>query len=344
MAIVKNNLKELFTIIVIGLLFQILVASQKLFNPLVIELLDIQYTYEIGINLILQSLAIFGVITLTAKIFNSNRTGLYSGLFIAVSPWLTWSVIYHPALVLAFIFVIFGLLLAITNKSLFSFVLLSGAMLVNFISLIIIPLLIIFMHKKFAIKRQLFITVIIVAFVLCMLWIPKISLLQDKYINVFTEIGYINNLNELRGQYNANTTFLDGRLLFNKSFFAVVALEKYLVHFNPSYLFARGDGQYPGNTSPILLVYLPFVVIGLVRVFRKITKSANQLIVFWLAISALPGIFILQSPQNSTFIFALFPLAVCSALGIRSTKKIWHYIFFGLLCVNLASVIWHAQI
>ena len=78
------------------------------------------------------------------------------------------------------------------------------------------------------------------------------------------------------------------------------AADAYLSHFNPTFLFTRGDanGRHRGGDHAQLYLWdLPLLLVGLVLVGRRWRRPAMQAIGGWLLIGPLPATFAIDAPH-----------------------------------------------
>ena len=78
------------------------------------------------------------------------------------------------------------------------------------------------------------------------------------------------------------------------------AADAYLSHFNPTFLFTRGDanGRHHGGAHGQLYLWdLPLLLVGLVLVGRRWRRPAMQAIGGWLLIGPLPATFAIDAPH-----------------------------------------------
>lgn len=147
--------------------------------------------------------------------------------------------------------------------------------------------------------------------------------------------GPLSNINTLRGQNLSVGVPLISNLFFNKSYYLIKILENFLSHLNLSYLFARG------KDSPLLLVFLPFFISGLILMIREKPKNF-YLLILWTCVSTLPSLFLTTGVATNRFLPALYPLSVVMAWKMIKLKKLWLYLTLTLLVFNFLIVAYNA--
>ncbi len=161
---------------------------------------------------------------------------------------------------------------------------------------------------------------------------------NDAPLSLLKDTTYTDNLNTFRGQAGSV-----GQLFFNKSQIFIRIINNLLGAFNPSFIFARGDGNLlnqPTNYGPMLVSFLPFCLFGLIRLIKNNLNNKNTLF-YWILISTLPCLFLLNSPQTDKLILLFYPLSIFTALGISYFKFV-SQLFIGIILVfNLSVVVYN---
>lgn len=94
------------------------------------------------------------------------------------------------------------------------------------------------------------------------------------------------------------------------------AVDVYLSHFDPTYLFTRGDPEWRHHSSDTAQLYLwelPLVLAGLYRVVREWHTPSMRVLAGWLLLGPLPGAFATgrtHAVHSITMLPALYMLAV----------------------------------
>lgn len=312
--------------------------------------------------------AIFGILAIPAlygisrKLFTENKSiAIWSSFFLAVNPWSVFLSRTTSEVALSFHLFIAGFWallvsdkkrwLLIVSLILFLTSLYSSKVAWFFVPAFIAVFLFVTSLKNLLIERVRFRLIFLIT--LIFLWLPllfsyltapsvKQSLLLNDF-SFFNDISILNSINQMRGEtIIADTPFL-GVLFFNKSFYLIRFVENFLVHFNPRFLFAAGSGgSLLGltNFGPILLVFLPTTIFGIIRFLRR-GDHRLMLILFWIFLAILPSAFLTPTLNQERLIFLLPPIALLSALGISQirSKALLYLLILGLV-FNLAFVIY----
>ncbi len=117
--------------------------------------------------------------------------------------------------------------------------------------------------------------------------------------------GSINQINELRQTYP--------RFLVNKlTYFTYSATKNYLSHFNPQFLFFNGGSNYQFSIPNFYLIFpffLPFLILGLIFLFKNIKKDNFKLVLFFFFTAPIPSAITRDAPHVLRSII-FFPLAI----------------------------------
>lgn len=295
---------------------------------------------------ILGILGILGTILLTRKLFPGRENlSLFAGFLVAVNPWGVWlSRTVNPEIV-AFGLIIWGLYF-LFNKNKYSYL---GAFLI-FLSLFTAKNLILFTAPFSVVlffwvrdfKKLLLVYMGIAVVVLMLFVFPGfLASFKDNDFSIFFKSSVLSSINLLRGQNLAlGVPSVIGSIFFNKLFFLILIFKNFLSYFNPSYLFAKGDGgslNGLSNFGPLFLSLFPIFVLGLYKVFNHKEKNMILLLI-WIMLSTLPGLFITDAPDTKRYIMALYPLSTVIAFGFLHLKKRVLVLVLILVFFNLAVV------
>lgn len=163
-------------------------------------------------------------------------------------------------------------------------------------------------------------------------WLP-----QGANSSLFLDQGPLSNVNTLRGQNLSVGLPSLSSLFFNKSYYLIKIFENFLSHINLSYLFARGEG------SPLLLIFLPFFIFGLISMITEKPKNFG-LLIFWFLLSTIPSLFLTTGVTISRFLPALFPFSVAIAWRMSKLEKNWIYLTLILVIINFSIVAYNAYV
>lgn len=127
-------------------------------------------------------------------------------------------------------------------------------------------------------------------------------------VNLGTQSNYINT------DISILSTFLKAKTLIDYSF------NRYLIQFNPGYLFAEGldlTNQGPINSGPLLLFQLPFLLFGLIYLIKTPNLENQKLFIMaWVLVGVLPSglTFEYHSPHRIIMVFTM--LNIITGIGI----------------------------
>lgn len=268
--------------------------------------------------------AFFGVLTvvmmylLAKRIFPGTQgdyIGMVSAAFLAISPWhINLSRAAFEANVAVF-FIMLGVwafLYAITEKSKRQTLWLSLAAVSFALSLyifnttrIVAPLLAIvlaiaFYKRLFVLKKA----VVIAGIVGCMLALPLVPFLLSpqaslrfKEVNIFSDPKIVEMSNqEIQNDNNAWWS----KIIHNRrAKYTFAYMKHYLDHFNPSFLFIRGDRNPRFSTQDVGQLFLwdlPFFLIGIFMLFKR-KEGHWWLIPTWLLIGIIPAATARETPH-----------------------------------------------
>jgi len=257
--------------------------------------------------------ALFGVLTvlmtyfLTKRIFGSEKKKEYYALasagVLAFSPWhIMLSRAAFEANIATFFLVvgIWAFLVAIQDKkwvllvSVISFVL----SLYSFNSArIVAPLLVGMLSVGFykdiwRIKKQVIIAsilgILLVAPLVPFMLSPQAKI-RFQEVNIFTDPKLIENRNQ--EVVNGNGSVFSRVIHNHRVVYGLAYIEHYFDHFNPGYLFSRGDVNPKFSIQDVGQMYLfelPFLLLGILLLFRK-REGRWWIIPLWLLIGLIPA-------------------------------------------------------
>jgi 4-amino-4-deoxy-L-arabinose transferase-like glycosyltransferase len=288
---------------------------------------------------LLGSLTILFVYFLTKEILISWErkrrisTSLIAAFFFAVSPWhLQFSRAAFEGQIGLF-FLISGLLFffkALKNGNFFYlssiFFLLGLYSYHSFrllIPLLIFALLIIFWKKIFNYKKQVIISLFIIIICSLPIWNSFLKTTAGtgarlSMVTIFSDPSIINpSIKEL--EYDKNNNDYLGILLHNRRIvYSLAATKGYLDHFNPDFLFMHGDGGVQHHAVNMGMLYLwdiPFILLGIYYLLRKINRRILVLLFFFL-LAPIPAAITTGTPHPVRAIGMLFGFHVFAAAGL----------------------------
>ncbi len=293
---------------------------------------------------ILGILVVVGTIILTQKLFPQYKTlGLWTGLVMAISPAAIWFSRIVNVQIIVFCLIIWGLYFFYSQKKILGGILFGLACFTWSSSLIFILGLFIIVNLKSNSSKALIYFGLFLMGALILILIKKDFLLSlSQYeLSLFKDSAFISDLNLLRGHnISLNLPNFLNSFYFNKSFYIITIFKNLISYLNPSYIFAKGDGQYENGMSNfglMLVSMFPVFLIGLYNFVKQ--KSPNRnLILIWIILSTLSSLFIASTPDTKRFIFAIFPLSLITAFGFIYLNKKLKNLVIILILINLAIV------
>ncbi len=193
-------------------------------------------------------------------------------------------------------------------------------------SLIVIPLLffvfLVILRKLVMRKSHQKITLLsLLIFIL--LSLPLVSILairgdtRSSEVSIFVAESPLLREASIRQQQAGNT--FAAKVIYNRRLvYAREIVGNYLSHFTPNFLFLHGDSNprhSVGNVGMLYFWQLPFVVIGIVYLWKKYKVQALFL-VSWLLLSPLPASFSYPAPHALRSLLMLPPLIIFTAAGV----------------------------
>lgn len=185
----------------------------------------------------------------------------------------------------------------------------------------LILLLVLIIKEKYPFKKNIFkflfffLTILIFAFQT----FQSSGQARYKWVTLIDE-GAINQINELRTKYP--------RFLINKiTFFTYTAATNYISHFNPNYLFTKGGSNYQFSLPNFYLIspiFLPFLILGLYKLFTSIRKknfSAFLIILFCLLVAPIPSAITRDAPHVLRSIVFIPSVIIIISLSFSNLKK-----------------------
>lgn len=264
------------------------------------------------------------------KKFNTESVALLTSFFLAISPWhINLSRAAFEANVATF-FIVTGVWLFLEGtKGKKWYLVISAASFVASLytfntARVVVPILVliitIMLRKKlFKQKKQVFLA-FLVGFLLVLPIMPFLlspqAGLRFKEVNIFSDIEVIQRTNQ-EIQNDGNTVW--SGVLHNRRFaYSVEYIKHYLDHFNPSFLFIRGDGNPKFSTQDVGQLYLwelPFVISGVFLLFRK-RIGYWWLVPLWLVIGIIPAATARETPHALRIETVLPTFQILTALGV----------------------------
>lgn len=287
--------------------------------------------------------ALFGILNLilifllVKKLFDNQSLGLISAFLMAITPWhIQFSrAAYEVTLLLCLILFAIYLFIVSFKKTvilpLCAFVLALTPYVYSTANLFLPILLLIFfiVYKAQIIKipAKYFFVSLAVGFVTLLPLFYNLSIgkagTRFSQISIFDQksIAY-----EIINKRNAENN--SGRFFHNK----VIGIGReftsnYLKSFSPQFLFLAGDinlRHSVGYGGEFYLIYLPFMILGLVYLFKKHSPEKAAFILLLTVLAPIPAALTQGGGEHATRLFVLLPwFLIITALGI--------YYFFDFL-------------
>lgn len=301
--------------------------------------------------------ALAGVLTvlvtyfLVMEMFGRQSIALLTAFILAISPWHTQlSRAAFEANVATFLIIlgVFFLFKGLKNPLLFILAIISlVASVYTFNSarivapLLLVGFLIIFLPKILAAKKWVVLMgllgVVLVTPLLPHL-LSKEGRLRFQEVNIFTDLNTVRKANERiaidKNAWWAN--FAHNRRVS----FTLLYLQHYFDHFNPEFLFIKGDGNPKFSLQDVGEFYLweiPFLFAGTYFLLKQ-RKRATIFIIYWLLVAIVPAATARETPhalriENSLPTWQLIIAFGVLGLGtnVKKTNKIWGASFVVIL-------------
>lgn len=297
-------------------------------------------------NIICSILTIYLLYKLVLLISKSTKLALLSAFVLSISPWHlqfsrgAWETSVALFSLLLGIYWLYLFLLNSQKKYLFLFPLPLVLALATYHSArIVAPLLLlsilIFNFKK-VFRKEFLIPIfigLILSFPVIFSFLRNGGTTRFGGVGITADKGPLSRSEELLNQHG-NTQIIN-RLIHNRrALYALSWLDKYTSHFNLNFLFLNGD-EVPRSKNPdmgqLYLVELPFLLIGIVKLFKSKNKDLKQFTILFLVISPLASSLTFQAPSALRALPMVIPLSILIALGLESINKKIIAIFLSLI-------------
>lgn len=262
-------------------------------------------------------IGILAIYFLATTLFNKN-IGLFSALFLAISPWhIHFSRVslegLSPYICLTTLGVSFWIIYLKNHQlksGVLSVIFLVLAIYSYFPARIFVPLLglvmIIFSLKTLLKNKKHFFSLILITLIL----------ISPLFYHMFFGPG-LARWEAVKGNNNL-----------------AAIIQKYTDYFSYNYLFSTGDVDFKGQfitrhslrgMGQLYLFQLPLLFFGLIELFRnRQSKLISTLIIFWLLFYPIPDLFTAStSPYATRSIIGVIPFQILSALGLIFLFKIF---------------------
>ncbi len=226
-------------------------------------------------------------------------------------------------------------------------------------------LLIIVFYKSLWQMRKIVVVCIGVGFILTIPYIQFVMTPQAKLryreVNIFSDIRlvtqsntYMNQDKEIMGRFYIPFW---SRVVHNRRIFYIKAyLKHYFDHFNPDFLFIKGDGNPKFSTQDVGQLYLwslPFLVIGLFYLIRQ-RNGYWYLVIVWLLIGILPAAVARETPHALRIESTLPAWQIMISYGVvytfytlekkmKNHKKIFYILTMFFVFTYMSNVIYYVH-
>lgn len=175
-------------------------------------------------------------------------------------------------------------------------------------------------RKKIFTKKIIYVVMFGIALLVPLIFVTVTNkgLARFQGISFFTDVGIEVRMNQDRGEHSDPNTLL-GRVYHNKPVsFSLSFLGHYFDHFDPNFLFIKGDQLKRNNLPEMGLLYLfEFITIalGLFYIFSK-KNPLIWIILIWLGIAPIASSMTYQTPSALRAENMVIPLILISGVGL----------------------------
>jgi hypothetical protein len=157
-----------------------------------------------------------------------------------------------------------------------------------------------------------------------------------KIAPLFADPGVINGINSSRGIQLSLGESPVAKILFNKGYSAIYWFSVYLKQFAFNNIFSLVEPSRSSliiDSSPMLLIFAPFYILGLIKSFKMVTQKKAALILVIFLLSAVSCSFFSLAFYQDLFLFPLVFITFYSALGLANWLKGARVVIFAFLFV-----------
>lgn len=279
-------------------------------------------------------LAFFLTRTLFIDQKDRTRLALLSSLFLTISPWHILQSRAAMLVSVALFFLALGVYFLLSSFKKRPLIFLSSVSFVlsvySYYGLrVIAPLILFTIFIKYRrnllpMKKEVILSAVLGIFLLFPLFTafikqPDVILGRVKTVSIFYDQGINLRKWELITQDGIGADTVITRFFHNNFYlYGINVIQRFLSHFDASYLLVKGDQSPPFQIPQMGILYIPdllFISIGLFILFKK-DYSSRSLIVFWIIISIIPAAFTFVTPSSNRTFNAVIPFMILIALGI----------------------------
>lgn len=267
--------------------------------------------------------------TQMVKQIDADKLSLASALFLTISPWhVNLSRAAFEANVAQF-FIVTGVWLFLLSIRRNAWLLILSV--ISFVvslytfntARVVTPLLVLMLgigfYKQLLQNKKMVLIAVLVGIIFSLPYAkfaltPQVKLRYHE-VNIFSDLSIIETSNkEMENDNNAWWS----RLLHNRRWgYARSYARHYLDHFNPSFLFIKGDGNPKFSTQDVGQLYLwnlPFLIIGALYLFRR-KEGYWWIVPAWLLIGIVPAATARETPHALRILTTLPTWQIVTAYG-----------------------------
>lgn len=135
--------------------------------------------------------------------------------------------------------------------------------------------------------------------------------------------------------------FMSKYLYQKPIYYSYIALNAYVDHFSPIFLFLRGDqiGRHSQVDMGQTYVFDAFLLLFAIFAYKNMQINGRKLMVAWLLLAPIPAMIVTPTPHAYRTLQMAIPLAFFSAIGAYhffSQKKIW-----PIRCLMIIIIIYY---
>lgn len=306
---------------------------------------------------LLGSLSVIVLFFMVKELFNDRRLALLSSFFLAVSPWHIQFTKAGADVGVAAFFTLLGIYGFIRGAggAKWGYILtalgFSASIYGYFAQRLFVPLIVLFLlffYRREIVKtKKSFLTGLIIGIILIAPIVPSLmSGGHEEKILKTTIFGYQRSaeyLNLITGEDNSKILYY----LFHSGIFenSWTALNHYLNHFSPSFLFFEGVAgdprQFVYRMGVMYLFDLPLILIGLYSLLKS-KKKIKYLILGWLLLAPIPAAITKDQVSARRSFDMVYPILILSAYGALAVwQRIGKSLKVALIGVLIYSVIFY---
>ncbi len=159
-------------------------------------------------------------------------------------------------------------------------------------------------------------------------------------VGLLADMGPLNLVNELRGQYHGPGAVLE-KMLFNRPvFYTIQFIKNYLSHFDGNFLFIGGDAIQRNRVPETGLLYwtdFVFLLFGLFYLL-KIKNSKLKIVWLWLLVAPVAAAMTFQVPHALRAQNMVIPLTIITAAGLSYFLGLFSDWKLSVICILVLGI------